>query len=95
MGQKAQGRTWRVEADEFGSVDPAVLQDAFAECAAITHRLGGAFVIAAARREVEPGVWVTEQVVFRWESFVPAVRRDPDPEPEVAEPEEPVLAEAG
>jgi hypothetical protein len=45
-------------------------------------QLGGVVVISALREEVEPGTYVTTGVLMTYESFTPAVSREPE---EVAE----------
>ena len=67
-------RRWAVLADEDGYVDREELQQAFLECEAIIHRMGGAFSIVAARDEGEDE-FIPAGVIFQWDSFAPARRR--------------------
>jgi len=68
-------RIWTVECDETGEVDPDELVGAFVECAGIVRRIGGAFTIAARRRQGEPGVYLTEAVVIGWKAHLPMSKR--------------------
>ena len=95
---KPKPRTWTVEervltdrdsGEQWVGIDRAEAQEAYLECEAIQHRLGGAIIIAPDREQQPDGTFRTRRLVFRYESFVPARR----PEPVAEEPQEEELPE--
>lgn len=92
MSQRTQDRRWviHLEVDEYGNADlrqfEADVLAAQAEVAGILLRLGGAVQSYAVRRQDTAGQWYTDQVVYKWSSFVPGIRAPrPAPEPELGE----------
>lgn len=69
-------RQWYVSADPMEVDDEATLGAVFQEIITILTRVGGGAVVAAHRKEIAPGNWMTVGYHIRWESFVPGDRYD-------------------
>lgn len=80
MGSKP--RDWYVPLAEYATDDQDVLADELMRIVWMLTRIGGAQMIVADRREIEPGTWATVGFTCRWESYTPGVRAEPAPEPE-------------
>lgn len=85
-------RNWNIDGPDVLVPNNEELYEALAEAAGIIDRIGGAFIVAAQRREIAKHHYVTDAFTFRWSSFMPATRLEDAAEPE---PEhEPVAAAA-
>lgn len=82
-------RYWYVPADPMEVDDEATLGAALGEIITILTRIGGGAMIAAHRKEISPGAWMTVGFHVRWESFVPGDRYE---EPELESVPEPAAA---
>lgn len=92
-------RLWRVPMDpESGEVDLDVFGETLTELGGILRRAGGACKLIARRREVRPGVYVTESISVGWTLHAPLPRRREDVdlpvEPEALERDEAAPVEA-
>lgn len=88
MSTTPQPRNWTIDAHPFLVENDEEAVQAFVEASVILKRIGGAIVIAADREQISPDHWQTTGYLFRWTSFAPAKRIEPEvalPEPE-AEP---------
>lgn len=88
----AKSSEWYVGADPLYVNDEEALSATLQDVITILTRLGGGVVIAAHRKEVTPGNWMTVGFHVRYESFVPGERyKEPEPVEE-DEPAEQVAA---
>ncbi len=96
MDGKVKGeRIWMAEAREVSDpdtgevvgayLDPDELNALAVDAATVVRMCGGVCTFGADRQEIAPGIFETVRVMFRWHSYAPAQRRQPDPEPAVAE----------
>jgi hypothetical protein len=81
-GWEPDGEGFTVSAEQ-----PDSLFQAVADATTILRHIGGVVQIAPVRRELAPGVFVTVEYAFRWNSYAPPVRDEvaPEAQPEVAE----------
>ena len=66
-------RTWIIDGDPF-TVDPSELEIELHRCALVLERVGGVVLVAAQRREIAEGHYITTGYAFRWSSYAPAQR---------------------
>lgn len=67
-------RQWEVHYDEaFDGPNPDELELLLTELGSVVRRTGGVVTFAALRREIQPGVFVTEKIVAKWSSFTTTV----------------------
>lgn len=82
--RNAQDRYWYVPADPMEVDDEATLGMALGEIITILTRVGGGAMVAAHRKEVAPGNWMTVGYHIKWQSFIPGERFE-QPEPQADE----------
>lgn len=82
MSNDPKPRNWTIDADPFLVENDEEVAQAFLEAMVILNRIGGAVVIAADREQISPDHWQTTGFMFRWTSFAPAKRIDPEDVPE-------------
>lgn len=91
MARTSAPRNWQLDADPFAVEEIEDLHAAIVEATQILSRIGGAIVIVADREQVADEMYVTSRYLFRWNSYAPAKRAEPqvqvvpDPEPETVE----------
>jgi hypothetical protein len=79
VSQEPKTRLWVVEADESGYVDPGELAEMSVKVATVVEMVGGVATIGGDRVQRDDGLWVTRTVVYRWQSFVPDQKAEPEP----------------
>jgi hypothetical protein len=84
-------RKWQISADidedGYSYVDREETAQAMLECEAMLHRLGGVVSVIALRDELPDGTFEPKGLLFAWDSFSPANRRQERAETVVSEPE--------
>lgn len=69
-----------VSAEQTDSLFQSVI-----DATTILRHIGGVVQIAPVRRELAPGIYVTTEYVFRWNSYSPPVKDEPAEEAEAVE----------
>lgn len=79
MTRSVQDRDWYVDADPLYVDQQEELGQALNDLVTVLSLVGGGAVIAAHRKEVAPGNWMTVGFHIRWQSYVPAERYQEEP----------------